>query len=552
MQLEQQTYNTVSKYQSRSCTATFDDPTTPGSLVIIECSSAGTLPSNVSLNFPTGFTQICNSGLRDIQMNVWYRQACPSITSMQVQAQDDNKSLQLRAYEWSGMAQSNALDKLIIRTAPGGDDGTDYVDTGVTATTSQADELVMAFLTTQYASTTQSGFTGSLAKINESVSPWFWWFGVNEDWERSRHTVHQAITTSVGQFQLTAGLSSRRRWISCIVTFRGASSGPVKPTSTVQDPVLRTGGRGSLSLFGPLVSHGQALTTGGTTARVAPFNYQYRLGGFGGLLIGSGTQFMVQGTEGLDGWDVRTSDDDLPRGDGALRGVDLESARQILFHLNVGSGRDEVERNLEILYRALVPRREEDFELIWRHPTKPVKMMRVRPISLPRIRDNSALGAAETSFVLRAADPRQYSASTHKVTIPVSPTTGTPTVRQVFNLGNSAAYPVITISGASNGVTVSRVELVNASALVSFDVQLTLLRGSTLVGDMDARITGAPRSIVTLDGQSKYGSWQLPRDPFRIDPDPTGQGGFNNLYLRTTPAGAPVTCTIEYRDTWAG
>jgi hypothetical protein len=68
---------------------------------------------------------------------------------------------------------------------------------------------------------------------------------------------------------------------------------------------------------------------------------------------------------------------------------------------------------------------------------------------------------------------------------------------------------------------------------------------------MDGRITGAPRSPITLDGQSKYGSWQLPRDPFRIDPDPSGQGGFNNLYLRTTPAGAPVTATLEYRDTWA-
>lgn len=550
--LEQQTYNTVAKYQSRTCTATFNTPTKPGSLVVIVAATAGTIPSNVTLNFPASFTKICDNGARDTQMLVWYRQACPSITSLQVTAQDDNKSIQLRAYEWSGMAQTGGTDKLVVNTASGGfDGGDDSFNTGSTGTTSQADELVMAFIMNQYAPTTQQGFTGNLVKINESVSPQYFFLGYNEDWERSRLTAHQAITTSTGNFSLSGTLSTDRRWVSCIVTFKGASSGPAKFTSQNQGAVVRTTGKGSLSLFGPLTSKATAITTTGGSARVAPFNYQYRLGGATGLLIGSGTPYMVEGTEGLDGFDVRTSDGDLPRGDGALRGVDLESARQVVFHMNVGTGRDEVERNMEILQRALVPRREEDFELHWRHPTKIVKMMRVRCISFPRVRSSTDLGAAPINFVLRAADPRQYSATVHKVTIPVTPTTGAPVYTQVTNIGNSAAYPVITITGASNGVTVSRIELVNQTGLVTFDVILTLLKGSVLIGDMDGRITGAPRSPITLDGQSKYGSWQLPRDPFRIDPDPTGQGGYNNLYLRTTPAGAPVTCTIEYRDSWA-
>lgn len=552
--LEQQTYNTVAKYQSRTCTATFNSPTKPGSTIIIVASCAGTIPSTVTLNGLSGFTKICDAGSRDLQQLVWYRQGSPSISSVQVTAQDDNKSIQLRAYEWSGMSQTGGPDKLLVQVSPGGfDGGSDSVFTGTTGTTAQADELVMCFVTNQYAPTTQSGFTGSLVKINESVSPQnFFFVFSNEDWERSRMTAHQAVTTSTGSFSLNANLSSARRWVACLVTFKGASSGPAKFSSTTQDPVVRTGGRGSLSLFGPLVSHGPAVVTGGRGV-VAPFNYQYRLGGPTGLLIGSGTQFFVESTEGLDGWDVRTSDDDLPRGDGAIRGVDLESARQIVFHMNVGSGRDEVERNVEILRRALVPRREDDFDMIWRVPTAPVKLMRVRAISLPRVRSNTDLSAAPVNFTLRAADPRQYSASTHRVTIPVTPTSGgTPVLTQVTNLGNAAAYPVITVTGPSSGPAVTRIELVNQSGLVTFDVQLTLLKGAVLVGDMDARITGAPRSVVTLDGQSKYNSWQLPRDPFRIEPDPAGQGGFNNLYLRTTPPNAPVTCVVEYRDTSAG
>lgn len=547
--LEQSTYNAVAKYQSRTCTATFTTPTKPGSLVIVVCAAAGTLPSN--LTDPAGFTLLGSRGLRDMQMSVWYRQASSSVTSVSVTALDDNKSLQIRALEYSGMAQANALDKLAVQSSESA-----VVFTGSTGTTSQADELVLGFVANQYASTAQYGFGGNLTRLYETTSPQNWRDGSNEDWERSRLTVHQAIATSTGNYSLATLLSSSRRWMTLLVSFRGGSSGPARFTSTTAAPVLNAGGTGSLTVFGKLTSSGPdlppVLATSGGPAHIGPFNYQYRLGGFGGLLIGSGTQFMVEGTDGLGGWDIRTSDDDLPRSDGSLRGIDLESARQVSFTMNVGMGREEVERNMDILYRALVPQRDGDWELIWRHPTGPLKMMRVRPINLLRQRNNQQISAASQSFVLRASDPRHYSAIVHSVNIPVTPDDGDPVTTEVVNLGNSAAYPVITINGPSSGPPVSRVELVNESGLVTFDVQLTLPTGSVLVGDMDARVTGAPRSIVTLDGQSKYGSWQLPRDPFHINPDPTGFGGFNLLYLRTTPAGAPVSCTIQYRDTWSG
>lgn len=548
--LEQSAYNSVAKYQSRTATATFNKPSKPGSLLVVAASYAGALP--VGVVGPPGFTLISDPGLRDVEMGVWYQQNAPSTTSVTVGFHDaTERSIQMRVLEYSGMAQANVLDKIVIRQ-----NEDNWVDAGRTGTTAQADELVLAFVANQYASTAQYGFSGSLTRLYENTSPQTYFFGVgwNEDWERSRLTVHQAIATTPGDFTLTADLSTTRRWLSTLITFKGASSGPARFTSTKAPALITTGGTGTLTAFGPLVSKNAPpmIVMGGGKAIVGPFNYQYRLGGFGGLLIGSGTEILVQSSDGLGGWQVRTSDDDLPRGDGALRGIDLETARQVMFKVSVGSGRDEVERNMDILMRSLVPQRDADFELIWRHPTQPLKMMRVRPVDLTRHRNSGQLMRADQSFTLRAADPRHYSAIPHSVKIPVSPDNGDPVITRVTNIGNSAAYPVITITGPTSGPPVTRIELVNATALITFDVALTLPTGSVLIGDMDARITGAPRSIITLDGVSKYGSWQLPRDPFHLNADPSGLGGYNSIYLRTTPVGAPITATLDYRDTWAG
>jgi hypothetical protein len=552
--LEQTAYATVAKYQSRTCKATFDRPTKPGSLIVIVDAAAGTLPSD--LTKPSGFTTLAELGLRDMQMSVWYRNAAPSMTSVSITALDDNKSQQIRMFEYSGMSQSsNILDRITVRQAESRDPYT-----GTTDLTQQNDELVLAFVANQYASTAQYGFRGNLSRLYESVSPQRYWDRYNSDWERSRLSVHQSIATSEQRFSLDCDLSTTRRWMTVLVTFRGGSVGPARFTSVQQQtPVLTTRGRGDLSAFGPMTSGKNPdapvppmIKTGGQQARIGPFNYQYRLGGWSGLLIGSGTQFHVEGTDGLGGWQMRTSDEDRPRGDGSLRGIDLESARQIVFKMNVGKGRDEVERNMDLLYRALIPQRDTDWELIWRHPIGPMKMMRVRPIELNRARNKGQLTFGSQSFALRASDPRHYNAVPTTVTVPVTPANADPQRTQVTNIGNSPAYPIITIKGPSFGSDVSRIQLVNETALVNFEAELTLSKGSTFVADMDARITGVPRSIITLDGQTKYGAWQLPREPFRIDPDPTGFGSFNEVYLITDPPGAPVVCTLEYRDTWAG
>jgi len=555
--LEQSASVTVIKGESYTAKVTFERPTKPGSLIVLSLVAAGGMPV-YEIPPVSGFVLLKTRGLRDIQLTAWYRENAPATTSVSVSVWGKTyRSLQLRALEYSGVAQANALDRIITFA-----DESRYVRSGSTGNLGQSDSLVLAIVANQYASAAQGGFIGGLVRLFESTSPRDKGSRDNEDWERSRLTIHQAITTIIQAFSFFAYLSTTRRWICFVICFKGGSLGPKKLTSlNTEIPIFAQSGRGQLSAFGPLRATAanykfpmSSNPVEGKIARIAPFNYQYRLGGYSGFLIGSGTEYKVEGTDGLNGWNVRTSDSDIPRGDGSIRGIDLETAREFTMRINVGRNQEQIELFLDRLYRALVPRRDEDFEMIWRHPTQPPKMIRIRPTALPRVRNsvtNQSYAKQEITF--RAADPRHYSAVINRVELPNTPVGAlTPTEKNVSNIGNIDAYPVITIQNPINGVTVTSVQISNRSTLGALNLELVLPAGSTVVADMEARITAAPRSVITLDGEPRYGAWQLPRDPFVISSDPTGLGGYNVLTMETIPAGAPIKAIIEYRHTWSG
>lgn len=531
------------EYHNTRIKAIFTQPTLPKSCIVAIGAITRYDYSSVQVTKPSGFVTAFLNTDDDVELHFWYKEGADPLNEVEMYVGSDGRAAQIMCFELTGVAQSSALDKVNSRS---GNDTEDF-NTGTTGTITTIGSIVIAAAMNQHPSSSQTGFTGGFSRITETVTP-----SSDYDSDRNRLTTHALVASSLTSFVLSGRLSSARDWASGIVVFKPGTSGPARFTSK-NSTGCTVGTRGNLSVFGPLKSTqaGTALTVTNTVARMGPFNYQYRLRGWDGLLIGSGTKFHVEGTEGLNGWQIRTSDDDLPRGDGALRGIDLESARQILFKMNVGKGRDEVEANMRILFNALVPQRDEDWEMIWRHPGSPLKMIRVRPIDILRERSARQLFVAKQQFVLRAADPRHYSAIPKTVQIPVSPSENAPVYVSVVNEGNAAAYPFITIKGPSSG-QINRIELVNLNGLYTFDVRLTLPSGSELKGDMEARVTGTPRSIITLDGASKYGAWQLPRLPFRLEPDPVLPGGDNMLYLRTEPAGADVQCTLTYRDTWSG
>jgi len=539
---------------SVSLKATFDLPTIPGSLVIAVAEATGGVPISLQVQSGQGFSPLLPSkGLRDIQVASWYRLNTPAMSSLSM-TMDSYRGVVWRLFEVPGIAQGSALDQFQFATGE-----SDLASTGQTSTLAASNEWAFGVIASQYESTTQTGFTGGMPRLYEDTVP----SSSNEDWERGRVSFFATDLASTAAQKVTAKLSTTRRWIGFVATFK-TTGGPVKfsatnPANTVAFDVA---GSGFLTVFGRLKLTDDANNEAfaevtAVRARIGPFDYQYRLNGWTGLLIGAGTDYPVESVVGLEGAAVRISDADLPNDPGANRGLDLPMPRTVVWKIGAsptgGGSRAAVEDRLAVLRRALRPRPDDDVELIFRHPGRPLRTLYYRPIETSREMTFAQTVLGTTPFTLRAADPRLYSATVQRVYVPVAPDVSeVVTVAGAVNDGDDRAYPTIRITGPTSGPDVTRIQLVNASTNTAFDVIATLQAGAELVGDMRSRVTGGRTSVVTLNGAGKYGAWQQPRQPFYLAPDPDAAGGVNLLYLRTTPAGAPVTCSIEYRHTWSG
>jgi hypothetical protein len=531
------------------CVATFEQPTLPGSLIV--CVVAGTHePGWYPIVGPSGFS-LAGYKIEDrLTTAMWYLAGAPSLSQVGVYSTGDDTT-QIRVLEYTGAAQSNALDKVQIRA-----DDNSSPATGSTGTTAQADEIVVAAIANRWPSTAQSGFVGGLTKLSETTSPNRWGSNnqnqINDD-RRSRLTVHQAFQTTTQSWALSAKLGTGRDWGAIVATFKGGTSGPARFTATSTAPVMVFGGTGSLTVFGPLKSTlaGPVMEFGGS-GRIGPFDMQMRLGGWTGLLIGAGTDYWIESVDGLGGADIRVSDSDLARGDGSGRGQDLQSARLIQVKLNFADVALPVLEQLHAdLMSALVPQPDTDWDLLFRRPGRPLQIVRVRPVAVPREDDLDYRFLRKQSFTLRAADPRIYSARERIVPVAVTPAGATAvTAVSAVNIGNGRAYPLIQIDNRGS-VPLTGVQLVNATGDVAFEVNTVIPAGSQLIGDMPAWVTQSGRSVVRLDGNGVYGAWAPPKDPFFLEPAPFAVGGSNAVWLRTTPGGADVACTLTYRDTWA-
>jgi hypothetical protein len=553
--LEQSAVNSTRKngagdQGSASVKTTFQTPTVKGRLVIAVAFWTGGLQVGTHISDSRFTTLLTPTFLRDTSLAAWYIQNAPSLTSLTFST-DAYRGISLRLFEISGVAQGSVLDKFVWAN---GENQSPF--SGQTSTLSQSGQYVFACIGSQYASTTQSGFGGGLSRLYEDVVP----DNNREDWERGRVTFHHGTTTGTTAQRLTAFLSTTRRWIGFLCTFKSGISGPVKLNSTNQN-AISVDGHAPLTVFGrlklTLTANNSAMgPVEVTRARIGPFNGQYRLGGWNGLLIGSSTTYPVESVTGLEGITIRETDVDQPREDGSIRGVDLVQPKQVVFKMrapSAGSDRSAVETSLRALYDTLRPQRDDDWELIFRNNGQPLRSLYCRPVDTSRVMNLEQALAGTQTFRLRAADPRLYSSTVRTITIPASPDESEiVTIIAAINSGNARAYPSIRVLGPNSTTDVSRITLVNATANVSFDVATVLQSGSELIGNMRARVVGGRTSIVTLNGASKYGAWQMPRDPFYIAPAPEAAGGLNLLYLRTTPVGSPVTCTIQYQDTWSG
>lgn len=542
IELRQQAFATKDSRSGRSATAVFDQPTIKHNFLFV---AGATTSESASLTITdSNFVKIRERIQGDLKVAIWYYENANATSSVTMRISRSRPFL-FRVLEYSGVRQGSSLD----RSASFGRSDRDC-DSGTTGTSTQAESLVLGVIANEFASCRQFGFSGGLSRLFDEVTP-----DDDFDSDRVRLSVHQFIASSTSSWRLRAKLSSHRNWGAIIAVFKGASTGPRRMASTKTDDdhkTVKTRGRGVLTAFGPLKS---TLTTPATVSITGsgsmwPFEYQYWLNNRG-LVIGNGTDYRVLSVEGLEGWQMRVSDEDLPFDDGAVRGTDLMAPRIITFNLGMiptGGSVTEVEAALSNLWDQLVPQKNQDWELVWRHPGRGVWMVRCRPIELIRGHDARRVLFQDQKFMLRAADPKHYSPVLYGVGLTVSTATTT-VLNQISSTGNAPLYPYIELKA---GQALTRVQLGNVTTGQVLDVRTAIPSGSTLIADMPARITAAGTSVITVDGVSKYGAWQPPREPFRLDPHPSAEDGVNEIYLITEPAGATVTCNFFLRPTRYG
>ncbi|AEA27929.1 hypothetical protein Psed_5802 [Pseudonocardia dioxanivorans CB1190] len=551
--VRQRAGNAVATGQSGTVKVVLDAPTQPGNTVVVIAAGTrdGWLPWPMVLN-ASGFSSAVDRVEDELAVVVWYQANAPAMSQVSVSTLT-GRAFQVQVLELTGLAQSAVLDKVAV----GGDNddykaGSSTPRSGSTGNTSQADEFVLGIVANRYSSG-QSGFTGGLVRLSDTVTPDR---SSEDDYKRCRLTVHAQVTNQVGSWSIGAQLPTKRDWIAAVLTFKGGTIGPARMTSVDQAPVLTTsGGSGDLTVFGPLVSTGQPdvfAATGGT-GRMGPFELQLRLGGWDGFTIGEGADVRVNRVEGLSGWEMRVSDGDLSRGDGSSRGIDLQSPRQVVIEMNFDDvDHAALEDVTQQLLRALRPQKTEDWDLLFRLPGMPLRILRCRPIKVGNDITAEQLLRRDLTAALRAADPRIYSARERSIPVPVTPAGQTVVdVASVPNIGNAPAWPLIRITN-NDVVPVTRVQVVNPSSGSAFEVATVIPPGSQLTGDMLAYVTQSSGNVVSLDEQPKYGAWVPPREPLSIAPDPYAPNGVNAVWCRTTPEGADVLVALEYRDTWSG
>lgn len=288
---------------------------------------------------------------------------------------------------------------------------------------------------------------------------------------------------------------------------------------------------------------------------------------FRGLEFGEGTNYFVNRVEGIEGFEVRTSDSDQPRGDGGIRGLDYVSTRTIAFELAIievdapGGDGSIYEQLWASVRSAFKPCHTQDWPLTFKRPGQPERTIWCRPIQL--VRKEEYLSFNRVGFppvVLRAVDPRIYSAVLKNGNVPVYAassggadlpiaefpvdfTGGTQTELVVQNDGSADAYPLIRIYGPVTG-TCTGFTLANSTTGQSVVVNTTIGTGQILTADMEAAVTGANRLVISLSGSSRYGDWALPRSAFSLAP------GSNTLRFQVTGSSTDVIALITWRDTW--
>ena len=286
---------------------------------------------------------------------------------------------------------------------------------------------------------------------------------------------------------------------------------------------------------------------------------QYR---FGGLTIGEGTAYGIRSITGLEDLEVRSGDRELPRGHGSIPGPHFASAKDIVVDLVVRSdGTPSTLASRLATFRAAYAVNDSPSALTWKRPGMPERQVDVTVIGRQHAESFETVDrVAFPKVALTAADPRIYSTVEHSTALdPYDPGGGA--IEYVLdydvdwpagiagdgvanNAGSHNAYPVLKFYGPTDAGTLTSVTLRNMTTGQLLTVTTPITTGQILTVDNLAHITGSGGQVVGLDGASRYGDWEQPREPFVLTP------GDNLLRYEIEGTTTATECALLWRDTW--
>lgn len=250
------------------------------------------------------------------------------------------------------------------------------------------------------------------------------------------------------------------------------------------------------------------------------------------VLMGPASNIDVLRVEGLFDMDIRDGDREWTRNHGDLAGEHLLAPKDILIDLEV-IGDPTLTTYWDDVYEAQRVFTTRQFpsdadQLHFKVPGLPERFVRARPTrrTFPR-KDDTELGAAPMSVILKAADPRIYT--------PIGAMISSGTQSGTFNVvndGTANAYPRLSFTSTGADIT-----LTNNTFPHTFT--LTAPPSGTVVADMDRWIRGVNDLIIYLSTTSHYDKWAQIRRPFVLG------SGTNSLTL----TGA-TNVTVQHYHTW--
>jgi hypothetical protein len=191
-----------------SITASWPQPTQTGTFLVAVVSVW--LDPYANFTPPAGWSLAVTSEWSNVKLAIYYRPNNPGArTSETFTCSPGYHDMTLYILEYAGIAATNPLDKTALT---GGATNNGYVQTGFTANTTQAKELVITGLTTY----TQTDFTTTPADGYTEIYDQYMLYHLTT-------AMYEKITTAIGSYGHGATVGVPAEWVGAVATFKGAS-----------------------------------------------------------------------------------------------------------------------------------------------------------------------------------------------------------------------------------------------------------------------------------------------------------------------------------------